>query len=149
MREINGYPVFVVRHGETESNLQKRYAGRDPEALTSVGRSQIAAVAVRLQDYHLREIWSSSINRARESAAILGHALEIPVRIDQRLDEMSLGPWEGLTEMQVAEGYPDEYSLWDVRPDLVRLEGREPLDAVAGRAIPTLLDASLRGGCCS
>src|SRR5947208_9806556 len=107
--------TFLVRHGQTESNLATRYAGRSPEPLTATGRMQIEALARRLGSCGIAEIWSSEVVRARESADIIGGALGLPVRVDARLNEIAMGSWEGLTEAQVAEEFPDAYALWQTR----------------------------------
>src|SRR5258705_10193610 len=72
-------PVYVVRHGQTASNLRRRYAGREPEPLTPEGRGESSRMALGLCDAGLSAIWTSRIARARETAAILSSALEIPL----------------------------------------------------------------------
>jgi probable phosphoglycerate mutase len=135
------HPVFLARHGETESNRAGRYAGRNSEPLTRRGRSQLLRLAEQLNGLGIRQIWSSSVWRALESATLLGDRLRIPITIDQRLDEMRLGPWEGHTEAEVARDFPDEHALWLTHPDQVRIEGRETLAQVAARVMGAVADA--------
>src|SRR2546425_262243 len=56
--------------------------------------------------------------------------------------EMQLGPWEGLTETQVAQGYPNAHALWCTLPDRLVLEGRETLGALAERVNAAVGDAA-------
>src|SRR5438445_1881331 len=133
--------VYLARHGQTESNLLRRYAGYSPEPLTAAGRGQIGGLAAQLGLAGIAEIWTSEVARARESAELVGSVLSIPVRADARLNEMRMGPWEGLTEQQVAEQFPDAHALWCTVPDRVALEAREPLDAIATRATGAVQDA--------
>ena len=98
-------------------------------------------MAQDLRGVGLGIVWTSGIARARETAAILSSALEIPLRDESRLDEMVLGPWEGLTEDEVAQQYPCEFKVWNERPDLLRLPGRETLEELASRVAPVLNDA--------
>jgi len=135
-------PVYVIRHGQTLSNLRRRYAGREPEPLTMAGRQESDRMADHLRGAGLGTVWTSGITRARETATILSSALEIPLRVDIRLDEMLLGPWEGLTEDEIARQYPREFEVWNTRPDLLRLSGRETLEEVASRVTPVLRDAA-------
>ena len=133
--------TYLARHGETASNRMRRYAGRSAEPLTLAGREQVRELAARLASCGVTAIWSSRIARASESAAIIAEALGIPVSADARLDEMRMGPWEGLTEDEVATRYPTEYGLWNTRPELLALEGRESLEALAERVMGAVRDA--------
>lgn len=135
------HPVFLARHGETESNRVGRYAGRNNEPLTKRGRSQVLGLAEQLDGLGVRQIWSSPVWRALESATLLSALLRLPITIDHRLDEMRLGPWEGRTEAEVARDFPDDYALWLSHPDQVRLDGRETLAQVAARMTGALADA--------
>lgn len=125
--------VYLVRHGETASNAIQRYAGRSDEDLLPSGREQMAHLAVALQGTDVGAIWTSGIRRAVESAQILGDALEVPVIVDHRLDELVMGPWEGLAEREVAERFPGEYRIWLTQPDRLLMEGRETLADLAQR----------------
>ena len=144
MRQEAVVVTFLVRHGQTESNLATRYAGRSPEPLTATGRMQIEALARRLGSCGIAEIWSSEVVRARESADIIGGALGLPVQVDARLNEIAMGPWEGLSEGEVAEQFPAAYALWQIRPDCVRIGGRETLEQVAARVMASIVEAAQR-----
>lgn len=143
---MSSRPIFIARHGETQSNLTNLYAGRSAEPLTSAGRDQVTHLANGLGSAGIGEIWTSSIGRAVESARLLGERLRVSVRIDARLDEMQLGAWEGRTEEEVARDFPEAYSLWLSQPDEVRLEGRETLGQVAARVMAAVADAEAEPG---
>jgi broad specificity phosphatase PhoE len=138
---LSARPVFLARHGETASNLENRYAGRTPEPLIRSGRAQIARLADTLAAHGITQIWTSSVGRALESARMVGDRLGLSPRIDERLDEMRLGPWEGRTEGEVAREFPEAYALWLTQPDQVALQGRETLGQVAARAMAVVADA--------
>jgi probable phosphoglycerate mutase len=138
---VSSRPIFIARHGETQSNLTNLYAGRSPEPLTRAGRAQVTHLAGGLAALGIRQIWTSSIGRALESARLLGERLRVSVRVDSRLDEMQLGPWEGRTEEEVARDFPDAHALWLSQPDQVRLDGRETLGQVAARVMAAVADA--------
>jgi broad specificity phosphatase PhoE len=135
-------PVFLVRHGQTDSNLLGRYAGKEPEPLNLEGRRESSRMALVLRGAGLRAVWTSRIARARETAGILSDALEIPLREDARLDEMLLGAWEGLTEAEIAKRDPLGFHDWNTRPDLFQLPGRETLSELAARVAPVVADAA-------
>ena len=138
---MSSCPVFIARHGETESNLNNVYAGRSPEPLTRAGRVQVSLLTEGLATMGIGQIWTSSIGRAVESARLVGERLGVSVTQDPRLDEMRLGVWEGRTEDEVARDFPEVYALWLSRPDEVRLEGRETLGQVAARVMAAVADA--------
>ncbi|HEV8382704.1 MAG TPA: histidine phosphatase family protein [Gemmatimonadales bacterium] len=138
--------VYLARHGETESNLERRYAGYSAEPLTETGRSQMGGLAAQLGRCGIAEIWTSAVARARESAHLVSQMLRAPVRVDSRLNELRMGPWEGLTEAQVADRFPDAYALWCTLPDRLVLDGRETLEAVAARVTAAMRDAASRPG---
>jgi len=138
---VSSRPIFIARHGETQSNLTNLYAGRSPEPLTRAGRAQVTHLAGGLAALGIGQIWTSSIGRALESARLLGERLRVSVRVDSRLDEMQLGPWEGRTEEEVARDFPDAHALWLSQPDQVRMDGRETLGQVAARVMAAVADA--------
>src|SRR5882672_7152962 len=109
--------VYLARHGQTESNILRRYAGSGAEPITDRGRGQMSGLAARLGLCGIREIWTSEVARAHESAELVARILGIPVRTDARLNEIRMGPWEGLTEAEVAQHYPAAHALWCTVPD--------------------------------
>jgi broad specificity phosphatase PhoE len=134
--------VYLARHGQTESNVLGRYAGYSRESITDAGHAQMSALASRLARCGVGEIWTSEVPRAHESAEVVSRALGAPIRADARLNEMQLGPWEGMTEAEVARAFPSAHALWCVLPDRLILDGRETLDAVAARVASALSDAA-------
>ena len=144
-QRVHQHPVHVVRHGEIDSNRVGRYAGRSTEGLNPAGVAQIRDVAGLLSDAGIENIRSSSVTRAVQTATLLGDLLGLKVDIDHRLDEMALGPWEGLLETEVARDYPDHHKLWLTRPNELRLPGRETLCDVQERITAALHDASQAG----
>ena len=135
----------MARHGEIESNRARRYAGVSNEGLTKTGREQATILANTLVDKQLDYICTSSISRAKETAELIAAILGLPLVEDHRLNEMKLGPWEGLTEVEIARRYPGEYRLWMERPDELRLAGRESLGEVAQRVRAVVADAMASG----
>ncbi len=134
--------VYLARHGQTESNLEGRYAGYSREPITDAGRTQMRALASRLAHCGVAEIWTSEVPRACESADVVGRVLGAPIRTDARLNEMQLGPWEGMTEEEVARQFPSAHAVWCELPDRLVLDGRETLAAVATRIDAAVRDAA-------
>lgn len=137
--------VFLARHGQTLSNLRRRYAGSSPEPLTPAGRDQAAQLADRVSGLGITAVWTSEIARAAETARIVADELRVPLRLDPRLNEMMMGPWEGRTEDEIAAGHGPAYDTWLSAPDTLVLPGRETLAQLAARVLPAVREAASAG----
>lgn len=137
--------VLMARHGETPSNVARRYAGWSDEALTERGQGQARALAAELRGKGITRVRTSVIARAVQTGSIVAEALGLPVLEDERLNELRMGPWEGLTDGEVERDYPDAYRVWLERPDQLRLDGRETLDHLVER-VSLALEDSVRSG---
>lgn len=91
--------LHLVRHGESEWNLDGRIQGQSSAAggLTAAGRDQAARTARWLAEHAPRAdlIVVSDLLRARQTAAIIADRLGLPVELDPELREQRLGAWEG------------------------------------------------------
>lgn len=137
--------VYVARHGETQSNVERRYAGAGAEPLTPAGRAQAVGLAERLGGVGIQEIRTSEIARAFETAHIVSGRLGVPVVSDARLNEMRMGPWEGLTECEVEARDGEAYRTWLSDPDRLALPGRETLAELAARVVPAVRESAASG----
>lgn len=137
-------PVYLARHGQTESNLLRRYAGYSPEPLTEAGRAQMSGLAARLALCRIGEVWTSEVARSRESAELIAGIMGVSIRTEARLNEIRMGPWEGLTEAEVAHDFPNAWALWCTLPDRLELAGRETLQSLSRRVTAAVADAAER-----
>lgn len=100
--------LSVVRHGETDWNIEHRIMGHLDIGLNANGMAQAAAVAARLAGEHYDVIVSSDLQRAVVTARSI--AAEHPNAVfvtDARFRERNLGIFQGLTRAQQAEMYPE------------------------------------------
>lgn len=106
--------LILVRHGQTDYNVEKRFQGRLDIALNATGVSQAHAMRVRLQEELAKviRIYSSPLKRARQTAGVIaGEA--IPVESDHRLIEIDLGQFDGRLEQEIADELgPQQYNAW-------------------------------------
>lgn len=103
--------ILLVRHGETEWNLQRRIQGRFDSPLTERGAAQARAIGRfvgTLPDAASARIVASPQGRARRTAEIIGEQLAAAPELvtDDRLREISVGSWDGLTYGDIAMGSP-------------------------------------------
>lgn len=88
--------AWLIRHGESTWNALGLTQGHADQAeLTGKGQRQAAEVAARLAGIPARALYASDLRRARQTAAPVAAALGLPVTLDTRLRERSLGVLEG------------------------------------------------------
>lgn len=126
---------YFVRHGEIDANIRKIYAGRSPEVLTERGREQARGMAEKLRDLGIDEIYCSPVYRAVETAEIIGDLLAKRPIIEEAFREISMGPWEGLSEDEVERNFPIAWQIWNHKPTELVLEGRETLGELLHRVL--------------
>lgn len=125
--------LLLLRHGQTELSIARRYSGRGNPVLTEEGRRQADAAARYLgASGGVAAVVSSPLERAYETAAAAGKALGVDVRVDDDLIETDFGEWEGLTFAEAAQRDPELHRRW-LRDTSVEPPGGESFDAVAHR----------------
>lgn len=88
---------FVLRHGQTDWNVQARLQGSTDIPLNDTGRAQARLAAELLEGLGITRIVASPLSRALETARIVGERLALTPDIDERLIERNFGLFEGLT----------------------------------------------------
>ncbi len=136
--------IYLLRHGQTEFNLSGRYQGRSDSPLTDLGRRQAAAFGQRLAEHaNPRAIWTSPLPRAAGTARLLSAALPaVPVLKDPRLQEVSLGLWDGMTRDEIAEGWPGVRRRHPPRQWMFHAPEGERLESLLDRLGAVLADAT-------
>ncbi|GAB0108134.1 bifunctional RNase H/acid phosphatase [Nocardia sp. JMUB6875] len=125
--------LLLLRHGQTELSVQRRYSGRGNPALTELGREQAAKAAKMLAAKGgIQAIVCSPLGRAKETAEAAGKALGLPVRVLDGLIETDFGAWEGMTFLEAREQDPELHARWLGDPS-VPAPGGESFDQVRER----------------
>lgn len=104
----NDKPVFqfvFLRHGESLGNAQSRWQGQSDYPLTEKGRAQARALAERwkVENAKFDLVLASPLGRAKETAEIIGSALQVKVEFDPLWLERAIGEMEGLTAEEVRQ----------------------------------------------
>jgi len=128
--------IFLIRHGEVKWNRENSYIGSTDLPLNAHGRSQAGLVAECLAGRNVSAVYSSDLVRARETAEIIAARLGLPVDTVPDLREVDYGEWEGLTESEVRERYPEVFVEWRLNPSRVRIPGGETFAELRDRAFP-------------
>jgi len=127
--------IYLMRHGLTESNKKKIYAGGSMEGLCEEGMKELFDVAEKLEEFKIEKIISSPVRRAVQSAVIINSFLNLNIEIEDKFKEIQMGPWEGLSEDEVIKKYPEEWKIWNTKPSELRINGRETLAELQLRVV--------------
>jgi probable phosphoglycerate mutase len=145
--------MLLVRHGETAWNLERRYQGSGDSPLTERGIAQARAFGRRLRalpEAASAAIVASPLGRARRTAEIIARELdsralprrEDDLRLDDRLREISIGSWDGLTRDEIAARSPGIYDGDGRYEWYYRSPDGETYDALAARIAAFLAEAA-------
>ena len=99
--------LILVRHGETDWNRDRRVQGQTDLPLNETGRAQARALAEQLAGTRVDAVYASDLARARETAELLAAQRGLTVTLDPALREKDFGSWEGLTDVEVLDRFPD------------------------------------------
>jgi glucosyl-3-phosphoglycerate phosphatase len=134
--------IILLRHGQTDYNVDGRMQGHLDSVLTAVGHEQAAAAAPVLAALAPDRMVSSDLRRAVDTAEVVGAACGLPVKLDARLRETHLGLWQGRTVAEIDRDYPDAIGVWRSDPTWAP-PGGESRVAVVARSRPVVdeLDA--------
>ncbi|MDP2331274.1 MAG: histidine phosphatase family protein [Reyranella sp.] len=117
-------PLYMLRHGETAWNTERRMQGTKNSDLTERGRAQARAMGRALKAELARGAGStiflrSPLGRVRETSEIVGHELGLDPsqwRDDPRLAELSYGEWEGFSWKEIEVTHPTALADWRADP---------------------------------
>ena len=136
--------ICLVRHGETAWNLERRLQGHTDVPLNATGLAQAEATARSLAEHRFDAIYTSDLQRARQTAEAAARRLgRVLIMLDQ-LRERHFGNFQGLTYEQARARHPQAYRLFEQRdPDYDFGDG-ESLSAFAARIRKTVTDLAIR-----
>ncbi len=139
--------LYVIRHGQSEANVEGRYAGWRPVSLSVLGRRQAEQARRLLADAAVERVYCSDLQRARETAAIALPGKEIICT--SALREINVGELDGLTIAECEARYGDVYRAAERQQDFSAFGG-ETGEAMR-RRIHSFLESleALRGVDCA
>lgn len=136
--------IILVRHGATDWNLQGRCQGSSDRHLSEVGIRQAEQIAERLRVEGIAAVYSSCLQRARQTAEHISRPHSLPVLIEDAVRELDHGDLEGLTFNEIKSRYGDFLVRWRSEPAEISVPGGERLADVAERAWEGLNRIALR-----
>ncbi|MFQ1785426.1 histidine phosphatase family protein [Aeromonas veronii] len=127
--------LVVIRHGETQANAEGRYQGALDIGLNESGQRHIARLAdeVAATQAPFDRLLASPLLRTRESAAILSRQLGLHVELVSAFRERDVGLFEGLTQAEAMDRYPELWARNITRRWADAPPGGETIDEVIAR----------------
>ena len=116
--------VVLIRHGRTHLTESKRISGRGGEnpKLSDLGRNDARRAAEAVKQIGTSGPWSflppvsaivaSPIQRTVDTANIIANELNLSVSTNENIAEISFGDWDGHTNDEVKNKWPNEFSAW-------------------------------------
>lgn len=135
------YEFFLLRHAESLGNLEERHQGQSEFPITELGRRQASALAARWghEDVRFDRIFSSPLERAKQTTEIINTVLNAPVEYDAIWAERHLGDLTGLTHEVAKDQVPPPPFLNPYEPYGNTGEGQWQLFLRAGQALHKLI----------
>jgi broad specificity phosphatase PhoE len=99
----NGTELLIVRHPETEANVNGRFVGQGESPYTALGRRQARRLPRKIALFRPSVIWTSPLQRALVVAERAQRISRVGLRVDDRLQELEFGDAHGLTWEEIAE----------------------------------------------
>ena len=102
--------IYIIRHGETDANLEGRLQGWNNNPLNESGIRLAKIVGQNMKDIKFDKCISSPLIRAKDTARLLleESGNDIPIETDERIKEISMGEWEDRDFVSLKEEVGEE-----------------------------------------
>ena len=141
LNTTNRTELWLVPHGQTDWNLEKKSMGHKDVPLNKTGTQQAQATANYFFQEHQAKpfsaIYSSDLSRAHATAQAIAHKLNLAVHDDTNLREGSGGIFEGYTHQEIRQKFPDVIAHLDKDPTFL-VPGAETKEQVTKRVVEAL-----------
>lgn len=93
--------IYVIRHGQTDWNIQRKIQGKSNIPLNEEGIKQAGIAKENLKNQKIDMIICSPLDRAKKTAEIINENLKLPLIINEKLSERNFGIYEGRTSDEI------------------------------------------------
>jgi broad specificity phosphatase PhoE len=125
--------LLLVRHGETEWNVARRFQGQLDSPLTERGRWQVGRLVERLRPLPLAAVYASDLERTLATARPLAESHGLPTRPARAFREGAFGEYEGFTFAELVDRHGDAVRRWAADPIDLAPPGGETLRQLQDR----------------
>jgi probable phosphoglycerate mutase len=130
--------ICIIRHGETDWNLEKRIQGNVDVPLNATGIAQANAAAAGLAGYPFSATYSSDLERAWQTAQVAAGVLGLALAPEPGLRERHYGVLQGLTSAEIAQRHPQVHARYVARDPDYDFETGEALATFSARIVATI-----------
>lgn len=123
--------LYIIRHGETDWNKQKKLQGQSDTELNDYGIELARITGEALKDVHFDYIFSSPLKRAYRTAELIRGDRKLAIKTDDRLKEIGFGVNEGVPAELISK---DFHYFFDAPDKYVPAEGGETYEALCARS---------------
>ncbi len=124
--------LVLIRHGQSQWNLENRFTGWIDVPLTDAGRAEARRGAALLKDFRFDRAFTSSLARAQDTLKIVLDTIgqsNIPIERDQALNERHYGALQGLDKAETAKQYGDaQVKIWRRSYDIAPPKDKTPFN---------------------
>src|SRR5262245_23356315 len=126
--------LYLVRHGESLFNAERRIQGQSDVELSPLGHRQSDAVAAELASLPINAIFASPLRRAMETAEPIAKRLKLSIQTDDRLKEIHAGMFQELKWDEIEHPPPSEAVRWKAQEPNFVIPGGESRRQLMTRA---------------
>ena len=124
---------ILIRHGQTDYNLQEKFQGSSDIVLNKTGRKQARKIRKLYKQENINIIYSSDLVRCIQTAEYVSPGVQ--VLVNENFREMNFGVFEGLTYGEIKEHHGDEYKKWKENMMDHVIDGGESFRQMSSRVI--------------
>ncbi len=117
--------IYLIRHAEAEGNLFRRAQGHWNGKVTERGKKQIDALAERFKDIHIDAVYSSDLERTKETAGAILRGRSLELHTSRQLREIHMGVWEGDSWGDLSYKWPEQMYNFNNDPEKWAVPGCE------------------------
>jgi broad specificity phosphatase PhoE len=132
--------IWLARHGQTAYNHERRFQGHLPVPLDDTGREQARALARAATQRGWGALWCSPLERALQTAQIVGEAIDMQPHPDARFAETDCGDWTGRTFDEIEAEDPQRFRAFITADPSFAFPGGESFAQQAARVQDGLVD---------
>lgn len=126
--------IYLLRHGETSWNHERRLQGVTDVGLNDVGVRQSRQLTLWFRGTNITPVITSPLRRARHTAQMVSERTSCRLVTEDHLREIDHGPWTGLRVTHIERKFPAEFAAWRFSPENFRLPGSESLKSAYRRS---------------
>lgn len=133
--------IYLIRHGESLGNIQRRFLGHSDWDLTELGHRQAACTAELFREIPVDAVLSSDLLRAYHTAAPIAAQKGLSIETDRGFREIFAGQWEGKLFSDLEVLFEPEYTVWKTDIGRAHPDGGESVLQLHERVYGALLRA--------